>query len=313
MTRVPGSPNDGLLSRLLATVRRCAEVVAKDGPRLAGNLLRAARRNPVDAATEGWEAVVQKWERTKPPPSYPLTPEWQAELHRQLGAAWPCPEDAEFESDYDSVLDRLTRAGVRTEAGAFAGWSDGDAAFARAVWCVVRHRRPAAVVETGVARGITTAVVLEALARNGSGRLWSVDLPPQMRPGQNDEIGIAVSPERTGEWTLLRGSSHKLLPPLLAERGSIGLFIHDSRHTAANVLRELKAAWPRLDPGGVAVVDDIDLNSGFARFSPDDEPAAKLVAPSAAPDPARREGHSLFGIMIRRQSPSGGVTSRPGG
>jgi hypothetical protein len=279
--------------------RRSAQIVVQEGPGLAGNLLRAARRSPADAATEAWEAVVQKWERTLPPPSYAVTTEWRAKLHDAVDAAWPCPLDTQFDDDYRAARDRLAAAGVATETGSFAGWSDGDAALARAAWCVVRHRRPTVVVETGVAHGMTTAVVLAALARNDAGRLWSIDLPPQMRPGHNDEIGLAVAPEHRDRWTLLRGSSRKLLPSVLAECGPVGLFIHDSRHTAANVLRELAVAWPRLAPGGVALVDDVDLNRGLARFSPDVRPVAKFVAPSSAPDAGRASGHSLFAILIR--------------
>jgi hypothetical protein len=38
-----------------------------------------------------------------------------------------------------------------------------------------------ALVETGVAHGITSRFVLEALQRNGGGRLWSIDVPPLLR------------------------------------------------------------------------------------------------------------------------------------
>jgi hypothetical protein len=49
--------------------------------------------------------------------------------------------------------------------------------MARTAWTVVRHLRPERVVETGVARGVTTAVLLQAMERNGYGALWSIDLP----------------------------------------------------------------------------------------------------------------------------------------
>jgi hypothetical protein len=33
-------------------------------------------------------------------------------------------------------------------------------------------------VETGVGSGVTTSFILHAMAANGEGRLWSIDLPP---------------------------------------------------------------------------------------------------------------------------------------
>src|ERR1700759_5282966 len=50
-----------------------------------------------------------------------------------------------------------------------------DANFSHA-WC--RKHRPNLVMETGVGHGVTSAFILQALAVNQSGELWSVDLPP---------------------------------------------------------------------------------------------------------------------------------------
>ena len=52
-----------------------------------------------------------------------------------------------------------------------------DAGMCTAIWCAVRHCRPeAAVLETGVAHGVSSRVVLEALALNDRGHLWSIDI-----------------------------------------------------------------------------------------------------------------------------------------
>ena len=60
---------------------------------------------------------------------------------------------------------------------------------------------------------------------------------------------FAAVPERLhGRWTLIRGSSRQRLPPLVAELGQLDLFLHDSRHTARNVLFELEQVWPALSP-----------------------------------------------------------------
>ena len=60
----------------------------------------------------------------------------------------------------------------------YSGWNDGDPGLTRAIWCLIHHLAASQVVETGVAHGVTTRLVLEALQRNGGGRLWSIDVPP---------------------------------------------------------------------------------------------------------------------------------------
>ena len=76
----------------------------------------------------------------------------------------------------------LTSAGVRVGVASYGKWNDGDRAFGEAIWCLVQHLRPATVVETGVAHGLTSRVILEGLLCTGYGLLWSVDLPAVHRP-----------------------------------------------------------------------------------------------------------------------------------
>jgi hypothetical protein len=47
--------------------------------------------------------------------------------------------------------------------------SDAEVTLARAVWCAARHVRPEVVIETGVAHGVTSRIVLEALNKNDRG------------------------------------------------------------------------------------------------------------------------------------------------
>jgi hypothetical protein len=82
----------------------------------------------------------------------------------------------------------------------------------------------AAVVETGVAHGVTSRFVLEALTRNGGGHLWSIDLRPPAHPELHWHIGIAVDQHSRGHWTYVAGSSRRRLIPLLKRVGIIGPF-----------------------------------------------------------------------------------------
>src|SRR5207237_4919852 len=98
----------------------------------------------------------------------------------------------------------------------------------------------------------------EAIARNGAGRMWSVDLPPKA-PGLADQTAIAVPPELRNPWRLLRGASRNRLPILgqeLADQNlTVDLFVHDSLHTGRNVRVELERAWARVSATGVATGD----------------------------------------------------------
>jgi predicted O-methyltransferase YrrM len=194
------------------------------------------------------------------------------------------------------MLSSLRDLGLELGRGCYGGWDDADPALARSVWCVTRHLRPSVVVETGVARGLTTRLALEALARNGTGRMWSVDLPPQA-PELADQTAIAVPLELRSRWRLLRGASRNQLPILdqeLADQNlPVDLFVHDSLHTGRNVRFELEWAWAQLSAAGVAIVDDIEQNAAFTAFARA-HPDARAVVCDAA------DGRSQFGCLFRR-------------
>lgn len=141
-----------------------------------------------------------------------------------------------------------------------------DRALAEACYALCRVRRPDLVVETGVALGVTTAYILAALAANGTGTLHSLDFPP-FGPGAADAVGSVVPDRLRERWTLHRGPARDLLPDLLQELGEVGVFVHDSLHTAYNIRRELALARPYLSPAAVVIADDVQDNDAFHRFA----------------------------------------------
>ena len=74
---------------------------------------------------------------------------------------------SEFWSLWRKVVSEMEAKGIRPGPESFKGWNDGDAAFVRAIWYLLRSRRTETVVETGVAHGVTSCFILEALERNG--------------------------------------------------------------------------------------------------------------------------------------------------
>ncbi|MCI4337464.1 MAG: class I SAM-dependent methyltransferase [Thermoplasmata archaeon] len=182
----------------------------------------------------------------------------------------------------------------------------GPSAVNRELYALVRSARPDRVVETGVASGISTAIILEALECNGKGQLWSIDLPnydpsgylnsdgkrEAVRVPVGREPGWVVPPRLRPRWTLLLGRSSELLASLLSQLGSIEMFFHDSEHSELTMRFEFETAWGALAPGGLLYSDDVIWNSAFDEFSdsvgakPALTPAGRgaLRKPASVPD-----------------------------
>jgi len=168
----------------------------------------------------------------------------------------------------DEVFERVARA--QHQGGLSAN-------SALVEYGIVRGTRPAVVIETGIAAGISSAHLGAALLENGSGSLVSIDLPPEGPIVLDDGavydwsvsgVGWAIPDEiRTG-----LGDRHRVvledvrtsLPRLLAELGPIGCFVHDDLHTPDHMRWQYDLVWGALVPGGVIISDD--CNQGWTDF-----------------------------------------------
>jgi hypothetical protein len=259
-------------------------------------------RDPLDAWAAFQDSVSVRIEPVNPV-QYVVDPDWEARLHRCLNMR-PEIVAADFWPLWNEVVAGLRDQGVAVGPFSFHSWNDGDAGFVRAIWCLVRHLQPENVVETGVAHGMTSRFILEALERNAAGRLWSVDLQP-VNPKSRQEVGIAVRQPgvKQGRWGYIAGTSRRRLPRLLERLGRVDLFIHDSMHTNRNVMFELETAWDYLQPGGVIVVDDIDANPAFDTFTTrfPQHPSFICTAEPLGPDIRRFNQKGLFGIICKQR------------
>lgn len=263
-------------------------------------LNRAARiaRDPSGAFERFVNRMDRRIEYARPAPAYHADPDWRHRLHDLIGTAFPCDIAREFDDIWPKIAALCIAKGVHFGPASFYGWNDGDPELGRALWCLVRHLRPTNIVETGVAHGISSRVMLEALERNGHGRLWSID-PPPVEARLGSEIAVAVDGVAAERWRLVPGTSRRVLPGLLAELGRIDLFVHDSLHTKRNLRFEVAHAVKFLQPGGVIVIDDIDTNWGFHALMRQRPGDRFLVCQSepVRPDLRRFDGKGLFGIM----------------
>jgi Methyltransferase domain len=257
-------------------------------------------RNPAETWTTIRDTHVAERERRGPQCRYEADDSWEPWLHARLGVPWPCQFASEFHGLWPEIVAELEAKGIRPGPESFGSWNDGDAGLVRAIWCLTRHLRPKNVVETGVAHGVTSRFILEALEKNGSGHLSSIDLPPMERVWR-EQVGLAVSESHAGRWTYIKGPSRLRLPKLLSQLGQIDLFIHDSLHSERNVRFELDRAWANLRPGGAIVVDDVDANWGFRSFTKTFSGHQSVIceAEPLHPDLRRFNQKGLFGIIFK--------------
>jgi hypothetical protein len=239
-------------------------------------VLRAFVANPVEAALFVPEYLSM---RSECQPSYEPATDWEAHLHCWVGAPWPCPECAKLDSMLHDIESELEARGLQFGRQTYGKYSDAESSLSRAAWCTVLHQRPAVVIETGVAKGVTSRIVLEALNRNDRGHLWSIDLPHLFEKNLHVQTGVAVPDSCRKRWTYIEGSSRRRLPSLLRSVAQVDLFIHDSLHTARNTRFEMEQTLKFLAPGGIMIVDDISTHQAFFNFAKDFPELETLVCP----------------------------------
>lgn len=176
---------------------------------------------------------------------------------------------------------------VRSKLNEAGGSPRGAVRFDEAccLYTVCRLIRPRIVVETGVAAGVSSAFILQALNDNSYGILHSIDLPnhedflAKSEPEYawmggtgaalvppNEEPGFVIPNDLRTRWKLHLGFSQEVLPKVLPEVGKIDLFVHDSEHTYSNMEFEYQTAWPSIREGGFLLSHDFGWNSAFSDF-----------------------------------------------
>jgi hypothetical protein len=173
-------------------------------------------------------------------------------------------------------------ADVRAKSGHQGGVSVEDGMI---LYGVTRALKPQYAIETGVAAGISTAFISAALIENGTGSLWSIELPPAVSAsGLHDDGGIFAWPQTGVGWaipseirsamngrhTLILEDVRTALPKLVRDLPRIDLFFHDDLHTPDHMLWEYRIVWPRLGNNGVLLSDD--SNFAWVQFCAENRP-----------------------------------------
>ncbi|HXQ78915.1 MAG TPA: class I SAM-dependent methyltransferase [Thermoplasmata archaeon] len=148
------------------------------------------------------------------------------------------------------------------------------------LYALVRLLEPDHIIETGVSSGVSSAHFLLGVRKNGTGKVHSIDLPLPQRsarfsprespvalpPGRTS--GWAIPPELRPGWDLRIGKSETILPALVEELPSVGIFLHDSRHTPSHLTFELSTVRPKLVRGAVVLADNtVWTGQAFPKFA----------------------------------------------
>jgi hypothetical protein len=174
------------------------------------------------------------------------------------------PEDYFLGEGLRSLEDHIDTEG-RNAAGSklpFGTFHNGTISLGRLCYAACKLLKPTVVIETGVAYGVTSAYILQALEENGAGKLHSVDLPPFAADSRR-YVGWLVPAALKHRWDLRIGPSKRILPEIVGTVKQTDIFIHDSLHTYAHMKWEFAVALPALRPGGILIADDIEGNGAF--------------------------------------------------
>lgn len=139
------------------------------------------------------------------------------------------------------------------------------------LYTLVRLEEPDLVLETGVFDGLSSAYILHAVERNGTGQLVSVDINDRSRlPRDVADVtaGWVVPTALTDRWDCQFGDARELLPKIVEDE-TVDVFLHDSLHTADHMRFEFETVERSMPPGALFVSDNVRVNDVFWEFARD--------------------------------------------
>lgn len=134
------------------------------------------------------------------------------------------------------------------------------------LYLICKLLRSEIIVETGVANGFSSSLILKALMENKKGKLYSIDFPNQPGHEISNKIGWLIPDDLRSRWELIVGDSKQELPALIEKLGQVNIFFHDSDHSYEHMLFELNAVWDAIVEGGVILADDVHMNRAYNDF-----------------------------------------------
>jgi hypothetical protein len=164
-------------------------------------------------------------------------------------------EDYFSELETNSQLDAYIKTGLANHHR--GNEIDSKAFFGRRLgwYAIVRATKPSVVVETGTEKGIGSLVLAEALLKNKSGRLITIDMEPSS--------GFLIGPEYKQVIERVIDDSLEAISKI----EQIDLFFHDSDHRAEHETQEFELVKTRLSDSGIVLSDNSHVTTELAKFS----------------------------------------------
>ncbi|MFL5342205.1 MAG: class I SAM-dependent methyltransferase [Gemmataceae bacterium] len=125
------------------------------------------------------------------------------------------------------------------------------------LYTLVRELQPAVTVEVGMANGLSTLFIAEALAANGLGRHVAID-PYQKTDWHSAGLALLRRARLDHLVELIELPSHQALPELERAGVKAGLIFIDGNHLFDYVMTDFLCADRLLVDGGIVVFDDSD-------------------------------------------------------
>jgi predicted O-methyltransferase YrrM len=255
------------------------------------------------------------WFLRRPPLYSQLAREIEARIRPPYGSrAEPdCREWCEKRAlEPDDAIESITASPVpylveeRFEAELAAAWVRAERARAaepedmppaghaelNLVYWLAERLKAERVIETGVAYGWSSLVLLLSLRERPGARLVSTDVP--LRRTSGAYIGSAVPDELRRQWTLIEGLDRKVLSRCLEMLGGIDLCHYDSDKSYEGRAWAYPILWAALETGGLFISDDVDDNSAFRDFAHAVDTEPVIVA--AGPEHYRK----FVGVLAKR-------------
>jgi predicted O-methyltransferase YrrM len=256
-------------------------------------LLSVLPRRPVEFVDRLAAVAEVKLDRfSRKPPAYATTL-WDPAI-QSIGAGLGTELSAYLREDSLRQIEEHVRKGTAAmpQDAPFESFQNGDSRLAGLLYAICRTMRPKTVVETGTCYGVSSAFILKALQLNEAGVLHSIDLPP-LGKSADRFVGRLIPDELRSRWALHRGTSRRVLPPLLRALGKVDLFLHDSLHTYSNILMECEAVARHLNRPAAVLVDDVQDNAAFLEWTSRAKPELCIVVKEL-------EKEALFGVALFR-------------
>jgi len=193
-------------------------------------------------------------------------------LNEALASSTGCSEEEVIEAGRSKILERMEvqnrwvvdlhypgeeeHVGNANEKGPIEIFYGPSPELMKACNIVTRLLKPEVVLESGVAKGFTSAAILDALEENGRGKLYSVEMP-SLHIGYKKQVGERIPKALRKRWSLSLGPSAVVLPSLVETLGQVDLFVYDSAISYDNQRSDFGIITRAMRTGGVIIANQI--------------------------------------------------------